>query len=112
MGRYQNTRRLVNASEYYSFLRKKRHAKKRIIQYATPKLRNPGPVARASIVSNAHIWKYGDRLYKVAAQYYGDPALWWIIAWYNGTPTEADLSPGTQIYIPVNAAEVLELLGL
>ena len=112
MGRYQNTKTLINASEYYAFLRKKRHAKKRIIQYATPKLHNPGPRERASIASNAYIWKYGDRFYKMAAEMYGDPSLWWIIAWYNGTPTEADIRPGDQIYIPIDASDALEILGL
>lgn len=112
MGRYQNTRKLINSSDYYEFLRKKRHAKKRIVQYATPKLRNPGPAERASIASNAYLWKYGDKFYNLAAQYYGDPGLWWIIAWYNGAPTEADLLPGDQLYIPVDASEALNLLGL
>jgi nucleoid-associated protein YgaU len=112
MGRYQDTKRLINASDYYSFLRKKRNDKKRIIQYATPKLINPGVAARASLMTNAYIWKYGDRFYQMAHQYYGDSRLWWIIAWYNGTPTEADIFPGDQISIPINASKVLEVLGL
>ena len=112
MGRYQNTRRLINASDYYEFLRKKRHAKKRIIQYATPKLVTPGPEARASIVTNSYLWKYGDRFYNLAAKFYGDPELWWLIAWYNGTPTEADILPGDQIYIPLDVPETLNILGL
>ena len=112
MGRYQDTRKLINASDYYEFLRKKRNAKKRIIQYATPQLINPGVNARANLVTNAYIWKYGDRFYQVAHQYYGDARLWGIIAWYNGTPTEADIFPGDQISIPINASKVLEALGL
>jgi nucleoid-associated protein YgaU len=112
MGRYQDTRTLINASDYYSFLRKKRHAKKRIIQYATPRLINPGPAARSSIVTTAYIWKYGDRFYQVATQYYNDPRLWWLIAWYNGTPTEADIRPGDTISIPISAQDALRILGL
>ena len=112
MGRYHNTERLINGSDYYSFLRKKRHARKRIIQYATPQLFNPGPTARSSIVTTAYIWKYGDRFYQMASKYYDDPRLWWIIAWYNGTPTEADISPGDTIAIPVSADSALKLLGL
>ena len=112
MGRYQDTTKLINGDEYYEFLRKKRHAKKRIIQYATPKLINPGPAARASLMTEAYIWKYGDRFYQIASKYYGDPRLWWVVAWYNGTPTEADIFPGDQISIPLSATDVLQVLGL
>ena len=112
MGRYQDTKRLINASDYYSFLRKKRNDKKRIIQYATPKLINPGPAARASLMTNAYIWKYGDRFYQVAHQYYGDSRLWWIIAWYNGYPTEAHIRKGDVIEIPISLEEVTTVLGV
>ena len=40
------------------------------------------------------MWKLGDRFYKLADQYYGDPTLWWIIAWYNRMPTESHAEGG------------------
>ena len=57
-----------------------------------------------------HVWGLGDRLYKLAHQYYGDPALWWIIAWYNTRPTEAHFKQGDVIRIPLPLNEVLALL--
>ena len=107
--RYNKTQKLSNHSAYYRFLRKKRHVRN-IIQYATPKLYMPGPMARASLRVDTHIWKYGDRFYNLASQYYGDVRFWWVIAWYNGYPTEADVPTGARLAIPVNLEEALKVL--
>jgi len=111
MPRYNKTPILINDSEYYRSLIKSRDVK-RIQQYATPVLDNPTVAQRASILKNSHIWKYGDRFYKLAHQYYGDERFWWVIAWYNATPTEAHLKPGDMIRIPVNLEQVLGILGV
>ena len=49
-----------------------------------------------------HIWKTGDRYYKLAAAYYGRPQLWWVIALYNQKPTEGHLKIGDVIKIPTS----------
>ena len=111
MGRYKGYNRFSNNSDYYSFLRKKRNL--RIVNhFETPMLAHPTVAQRASILSDTHIWKLGDRLYKLADQYYGDPSFWWVIAWYNAVPTEAHLKTGDLLAIPVNLNSVLELLGV
>lgn len=111
MGRYKGTRRFANSHEYYEYLRDKR--KLRVVShYSTPLLRNPTVEDRASIVSDTHIWTLGDRYYKLAHKYYGDSSFWWVIAWYNAVPIEADLSYGDLIEIPVNIAAALEVLGV
>ena len=109
--RYTNTQILANDKEYYRFLREKRGVK-RIIQYATPKLYNPGVGVRMGLKVDTHIWRYGDRFYNLASQYYADVRYWWIIAWYNGYPTEAHLKPGMVIRIPLNLGAALTALGL
>jgi len=48
----------------------------------------------------SHIWGVGDRYYKLAAQYYGDPTYWWVIALFNNKPLETDLSAGDIVVIP------------
>ena len=78
MARYDDTPIVKNDSEYYEPLRKGRN-EKQIRQYVTPVLNNPGPAARATLKKNTHTWKYGDRLYKLAHQYYGDVNFWWVI---------------------------------
>ena len=54
-----------------------------------------------------HIWKTGDRYFKLASQYYGKPELWWIIVLYNKKPTEGHLAKGDLIKIPVPIELVL-----
>ena len=87
MARYNKDRKIINASEYYKFLREKRGIKS-ITHYETPTLSHPS----------------------VMEQYYNDPRYWWVIAWYNGYPTEADIKPGALIAIPVDIEEALTAL--
>jgi hypothetical protein len=69
--RYDKYRILNNASEYYEPLRKSRGLKN-IRHYETPYLENPSVSARMRTPATSHIWKYGDRFYKLADQYYND----------------------------------------
>ena len=110
MSRYVNDKIITDDSEYYNFLRKKRKIKA-IQYYGTKKMKHPSVKDRAKLMSNNHIWKYGDRFYNLAHSYYGDPSLWWVIAWYNAIPTESDIKIGDVIRIPLNAENVLTVLG-
>ena len=85
---------------------------KGITHYETPILYHPTLRDRIDISTTTHMWSVGDRYYNLAAQYYGDPQLWWVIAWYNGAPTEGDIFPGDLIEIPLDAEEILNLLGV
>ena len=57
-----------------------------------------------------HVWKTGDRYYKLAATYYGRPELWWAIALYNEKPTEAHINFGNTIRVPVPIETYLRYL--
>jgi len=83
MARYDEDEILLNASEYYEPLRKLRNAKV-ISHHETPILYHPDVADRAFLATERYIWKYGDRFYNLAYDYYGDQNLWWIIAWFNG----------------------------
>jgi nucleoid-associated protein YgaU len=111
MSRYNKTKILSNSSEYYEPLRKSRNLKS-VNHFATTMLHNLTAAERAGLQRTAHTWKYGDRLYKLAHQYYGDERLWWVLAWYNGYPTEAHIPLGNTLYIPLNIEKVLKLLGV
>lgn len=102
---------MINDSEYYSFLREKRGVKI-IEQFPTPSLSHPGARLRAAISVDPFIWQYGDHFYKIAHQYYGNSNFWWVIAWYNGYPTESDIKIGALIDIPINLEDALRVLGL
>jgi hypothetical protein len=112
MSRYNNYRILNNSNEYYRKLRQERNNIKNIRQYETPILRHPTVAERASLETIQVVWSTGDRLYKLANQYYNDVNLWWIIAWYNGRPTEADFVAGDLITIPLNVEKVIETFGV
>ena len=108
--RYTKYRILNNSSDYYEFLREERNNIRNIRQYETPILHMPTVIERASLKTTKHIWKYGDRFYKLAAQYYDDARYWWVIAQYNATPTEGQMRPGMVITIPLNLEKTLEVL--
>ena len=110
--RYTKSKFLENDVEFYEFLRKKRSNTSSVTHMATVTLTHPNALERASLRTTNHIWKYGDRFYNLAYRYYDNPEYWWIIAWYNGTPTEANVNNGDLISIPLDIEEVLMALGV
>jgi len=112
MSRYSRYRKLLNNSKYYEYLRKERNNIKGITHYETPVMYHPDVVDRINMPTTTHVWAVGDRFYKLASEYYGDPTLWWIIAWYNGRPTEGDVYPGELLTIPLDTERILPMLGV
>ena len=97
--KYRNRNRFVflNSDELYEdMLRRKRITS--LKQYQTRLFTNLR--SKPGIETSTHIWKTGDRYYKLANTYYGNPQLWWIIALYNQKPTEGHLRIGDVIEIP------------
>ena len=99
-----------NDIDFYRELRERRGVKQ-IEHFTTPRLRNPTISDRISLKTSTYIWKYGDRFYNLAYQYYGDVRYWWVIAWYNGIPTEAEANTGDVLEIPLDLQEALIALG-
>ena len=99
-----------NDIDFYRELRERRGVKK-LQHFSTPRLRQPTLGDRINIKTSTHIWKYGDRFYNLAHQYYGDTRYWWVIAWYNGIPTEAEANTGDILEIPLDLEEALIALG-
>lgn len=107
MPRYANKKKIKNNKDIYEFLKEKRNHMKIIEHYDTIILKNPSILDRANLKTANHVWKYGDRYYKLAERYYKAPEYWWVIAWYNARPTEADVSNGDVISIPLNLEQAL-----
>lgn len=105
--RYDNKLTLINNNIRYrnKFLKKGVN----FIEYQqVPDIRLP-PASDLDIIT--HTWVSGDRLYKLASKYYGDPELWWVIAFYNAKPTESYYSYGSIVEIPLPLDRVLEQMG-
>lgn len=58
-----------------------------------------------------HVWTIGDRFYKLSEQYYGTTKFWWVIARFNGKPTESHVKIGDRITIPFPLDIVLYVYG-
>lgn len=54
-----------------------------------------------------HIFASGDRLSRLAHKYYGDAELWWVLAWFNGKPTDFHCKIGDTILVPSPLEEVI-----
>lgn len=80
--------------------------------YETPRFRELDTNELVEIQNVGHTWSMGDRFYKLAYKYYGDSTLWWVIAWYNATPTEAHLKIGDVINIPTPLWKIRSMLGM
>ena len=58
-------------------------------------------------VTYEHVWKKGDKLYKLASRFYGNVKYWWVIALYNNKPTDAHYRVGDIVEIPISPEEVI-----
>lgn len=109
--RYNKKIIYVNDDPLYQDFVKERGIKQ-VNQYAFTKMNYPtsGQIAQMSLVN--HVWGVGSKLYKLAHEYYKDPTLWWIIAWFNKKPTEAHFKEGDVVSIPLPLEKVYEILDI
>tara|TARA_R110000824_G_scaffold313893_1_gene500743 strand:+ start:57 stop:404 length:348 start_codon:yes stop_codon:yes gene_type:complete len=80
---------------------------RRIAHFNTAHIGGLNASIRSKFKRIEHIWGVGDRFYKLAEQHYGNPKLWWVIAWYNTTPTETHVKVGDTIKIPMPLERIL-----
>jgi len=106
--RYSNREINANFSAKYIKLLDKRNVSF-INQYTSPNQKFPTTEEISRLSAISHIWSLGDRFYKLADEFYGDPTLWWIIAWYNRMPTEAHVKIGWIVDVPLPLEDILML---
>lgn len=109
INRYLNRRIFNNTSEMYESLFLKRNVKF-INHYNTPLYQFPDENEIKTLKIIEHIWSVGDRFYKLADKYYGDPKDWWVIAKFNNTPTESHLRIGDIVLIPTPIQQVISVM--
>lgn len=59
------------------------------------------------ITVSEHVFTATDSLSKIASKHYGEPRLWWVIAWFNTKPTDLHCEVGEKLFIPHPIGEVL-----
>jgi len=109
--RYEERSTKDNKDKLYSKHLQERGVKK-IKHHTTPTLGQPSTSEMAALDVEVVLWKRGDRYWKLAEQFYGNAQLWWVIAWYNKKPTEADVALNDTILIPQPLEKVLSLFGV
>ena len=114
MGRRYDNRRLLqnNLRMYDSLLEPRGKSGKGIRIYETPELKHPGSYEISSLTLLPHRWTLGDKFFKLAHEHYGRPELWWVVAWFNQTPTESHVELGDLLYVPMPLEDVLDMLGV
>ena len=64
---------------------------------------------RGEIVFTTITLKEGQRLDKIAQQFYGDGRLWWIIAAASGIGWWMQAPPGTLLKVPTDLLQIEEI---
>lgn len=105
--RYRKRNILVNSDPSYNEQLKNRGVKA-IEHFDTPQFSYPKASDLEGVTIQTENYKVGDRYYKFAQKYYGDPNYWWVIAHYNQKPTENLYDIGDIVYIPTPLTKVLE----
>ena len=111
VSRYDTRSIFKNTDEKYENLFEERNTKS-ILQYATANLKHPTSNEIANLSTVNHFWREGDRFWKLAAKYYNQPHLWWVIAWFNRMPTEGQVSLGDIVVVPLPLSKILDYLDL
>ncbi len=109
--RYNNRTTFRNNTEEYKTVFKERGVK-HINHYDTAKLRHPTSEEILTLELTTVTWSVGDRLFKLAFEFYGDATMWWVIAWFNQKPTESDFSIGDTVSIPSPLEDVLGFMDV
>ena len=112
LSRYTNTEEVDNTDIDYKKVFKSRFGlSEKIVQLRKANLQFPDFDEFNGTPYNFEVWGMGSRLHKLSEKYYNSPSYWWVIAWYNKKPTEADYSLGDVVRIPVPLGTALEDMG-
>ena len=110
--RYDNRKKVdVSKEEMFKQIKARRDLNS-ISLYGTPRFNRLTDAQLQSLNYETYTWSRGDRFYKIAAAYYGDPAYWWVVAMFNNTPTEKQIAIGQEIYVPLEPESLASMMGV
>jgi len=109
---FRNDKREIFANDnklYSNYLKDK--DLKFIRHYGKMKLNTLSAEELSDLTILDHIWKTGDKFYKLSLKYYGDTRYWWVIAFFNKKPMDNFCKVGEIINIPTPIEEVIYYIG-
>tara|TARA_R100001086_G_scaffold246471_1_gene178753 strand:- start:2283 stop:2621 length:339 start_codon:yes stop_codon:yes gene_type:complete len=109
--RYDGVERFINDNMIY-YNKFKDRGVSQVHQYGTRQLKFPTGEQITELNILSHTWAYGDRYSNLAFSNYGDPKLWWVIAFFNQQPTESGLAFGDLVFIPHPLERILSFYGV
>ncbi len=107
--RYRKRKILINNDASYNEQFKNRGVRS-IEHFETAEFSYPKAVDLEGVTIQTENYSIGDRYFKFAQKYYGDPNYWWVIAHYNQKPTENLFNVGDIVYIPTPLTKILEII--
>ncbi len=107
MSRFSNRTEIVT-NEFVSQLLKSR-GDKQVTILSSPNIGSVKESDYNNLSVTYHTWKQGDKLYKLANDYYGDSSLWWVIGWFNKKPIDTLYNFGDTVEIPFPIQNVLAI---
>ena len=111
ISRYKQTPTIKNTDQDYKKYFSSRFGKTGLVQKASTIMKHPTDDELADVSYVNNVWGMGQRLYKLAFEYYGDAQYWWVIALFNGIATESEIEFGQIIKVPVPIDKMLRLYG-
>lgn len=90
----------------------KQKDKKNIYLHSTPVYKFDDTDKDIDFTFTEVYWAESDRLYKLSNQYYNTPEFWWVIAFFNQKPTDADYGVGDLVLIPTPLENALLFMGI
>ena len=81
----------------------------KIEHFDTPILRYPTQEEIGELDFEEVVWTVGSSYAKLASDYYGQPELWWVIAWFNKKPMDTEVNLGDLILVPLPIEKILTL---
>jgi nucleoid-associated protein YgaU len=111
----RNQDRLIRINDhelYRDVFVKKNLTSNTLRQYVTAQMKYPTEEQISKLNLIQHVWTRGDKFYKLAQEHYGDPSLWFVIAWFNKKPTEHHFVLGEILYVPLPLNSVLRIMGV
>ena len=96
MAKYKDSSYSNNSAKLYKKMLEERGIKN-IYQFRTKIFDN---LDLSTVQSTKYTWKKNDNLFKLANRFYSNKDYWWIIAYFNGKPTDSHFEIGDEVLIP------------